>query len=107
MTTRRHFLGALTSPLLLGRRLPSAPPERAIAKPHMPAELGQIGTSDFWRRLRGEFTIPADEGFFNNGTLGSSPLAVQETVIEHLRHVDRDIAHWDYKPDHENYFTGY
>jgi selenocysteine lyase/cysteine desulfurase len=24
-----------------------------------------------------------------------------------MTHVDRDIAHWDYKPDHENYFTGY
>ncbi|HYV98844.1 MAG TPA: aminotransferase class V-fold PLP-dependent enzyme, partial [Gemmatimonadaceae bacterium] len=54
-----------------------------------------------------EFTIPRDEVFFNTGTMGSSPLAVQEAVINHMRHVDRDIAKWDYKADHEQYFTGY
>ncbi len=61
----------------------------------------------FWRELRAEFLIPEDEAFFNTGTLGSSPRAVLDAVVEHMTHVDRDIAHWDYKADHENYFTGY
>ena len=62
---------------------------------------------EFWQELRKEFLIPLDEAFFNTGTLGSSPRIVRETVIEHMNHVDRDIAHWDYVPEHEQYFTGY
>ena len=62
---------------------------------------------EFWHDLRKEFLIPQDEAFFNTGTLGSSPRIVREAVIDHMNHVDRDIAHWDYKPDHEQYFTGY
>ena len=64
-------------------------------------------SQDFWRELRKEFLIPPDEAFFNTGTLGSSPRVVRDAVIQHMTHVDRDIAHWDYKPDHEQYFTGY
>src|SRR5688572_22568621 len=64
-------------------------------------------TAEFWHELRKEFLIPADEAFFNTGTLGSSPRIVREAVIAHMNHVDRDIAHWDYKAEHEQYFTGY
>ena len=63
--------------------------------------------ADFWRRLRSEFLIPPGEAFFNTGTMGSSPRVVLDAVIEHMTHVDRDVAHWDYKDGHENYFTGY
>lgn len=63
--------------------------------------------AEFWRELRTQFLIPADEAFFNTGTLGSSPRAVLDAVVEHMTHVERDIAHWDYKPDHEQFFTGY
>jgi isopenicillin-N epimerase len=62
---------------------------------------------EFWNKLRDEFQIPRTEAFFNTGTLGSSPRIVQNAVIEHMNHVDRDIAHWDYKADHEQYFWGY
>src|SRR5688500_18078427 len=64
-------------------------------------------SAEFWRELRKEFLIPGDEAFFNTGTLGASPRIVREAVIDHMNHVDRDIAHWDYKADHEQYFTGY
>ncbi len=73
--------------------IPSPPPGR------LPAQ--------FWRALRHEFLIPEDEAFFNTGTLGSSPRAVLDTVVEHMTHVERDVAHWDYKAGHEQYFTGY
>ncbi|HEX6559190.1 MAG TPA: aminotransferase class V-fold PLP-dependent enzyme [Longimicrobiales bacterium] len=63
--------------------------------------------ADFWSDLRKEFLIPREQAFFNTGTLGSSPRVVLDTVVQHMTHVDRDIAQWDYKPDHENYFTGY
>lgn len=108
--SRRSFLGALAVPFL-ARRLPAAAPAPTPIggdpKPKMPAELGSPSDAKFWTRLRGEFSIPRDEVFFNTGTLGSSPRVVQEATIAHMRHVDRDIAQWDYKADHEQYFTGY
>lgn len=73
----------------------------------LPEGLPSPDAQEFWRELRREFLIPPDEAFFNTGTLGSSPRVVRDAVIEHMLHVDRDIAHWDYKPDHEQYFTGY
>ena len=63
--------------------------------------------TEFWRELRGEFLIPEEEAFFNTGTLGSSPRAVLDAVVDHMTHVERDVAHWDYKEGHEQYFTGY
>ncbi len=79
-------------------------PRTADGLPLVPeAEL----TADFWRKLRAEFLIPPEEAFFNTGTLGSSPRVVLDAVTDHMKHVDRDIAHWDYKDGHENYFTGY
>ena len=62
---------------------------------------------EFWAELRKEFLIPPNEAFFNTGTLGSSPRIVREAVINHMNHVDRDIAHWDYKKGNEYYFAGY
>jgi selenocysteine lyase/cysteine desulfurase len=105
MTDRRSFLTLLSLPLA-GRLLPAVP-AGASSPGRMPAEIPATDDEQFWRELRKEFTIPKDEVFFNTGTLGSSPRAVQQAVIAHLQHVDRDIAHWDYKAGHENYFTGY
>lgn len=110
MTTRRSFLGFLSAPLAASVALPHpwpAPARPGRAHPLMPSEIHGAGDEAYWRELRKQFTIPTDEAFFNTATLGSSPLAVQEAVIASLRHVDRDIAEWDYKAGHENYFTGY
>ena len=107
MSDRRGFFGTLMGALAvphLFRPRPSAAPARP---PRMPKDLAHLPEPRFWAELRREFSIPPNEVFFNTGTLGSSPLAVQEAVFEHMRHVDRDIAHWDYLPDHEQYFTGY
>lgn len=62
---------------------------------------------EFWAELRREFLLPPGHAFFNTGTLGSSPRAVVDAVVEHMTHVERDMAVWDYKPDHEQFFTGY
>ena len=111
MTDRRSFLSALAA-VPLARALPfTAPAARppltlVSARPRMPADIHATGEA-FWHELRKEFSLNRDETFFNTGTLGASPKAVQEAVIDHMRHVDRDIARWDYKADHENYFTGY
>ena len=110
MTDRRSFLSALAA-IPLARALPGHSTERAPlslinSKPRMPADIHATG-EEFWRELRKEFTLNRDETFFNTGTLGASPKVVQDAVIDHMRHVDRDIARWDYKADTENYFTGY
>ena len=73
----------------------------------MPANLGALDDEAYWRALRTQFTIPPEQAFFNTATLGSSPRAVQDALIASVQHIDRDIAEWDYKPDHENFFTGY
>ena len=110
MTDRRSFLSALAAVPLAhaipgGARAPR-PILEFSSKPRMPAEIRATG-EDFWKELRKEFTLNRDETFFNTGTLGASPKAVQDAVIDHMRHVDRDLARWDYKADTENYFTGY
>ncbi|MEO6067042.1 MAG: aminotransferase class V-fold PLP-dependent enzyme [Gemmatimonadales bacterium] len=111
MTDRRSFLTAIAGLPLLPSALTGTAhrptgPLAHVDKPRMPSEIRATGES-FWRELRKEFTLNRDETFFNTGTLGASPKAVQEAVIDHMRHVDRDIAQWDYYADHENYFTGY
>ena len=98
MSDRRSFIakaaGATAALLTFPDRVLAQRPPRASA-------------SDYWSELRKEFLIPPGEAFFNTGTLGSSPRVVLDAVVQHMTHVDRDIAHWDYKPDHENFFTGY
>jgi isopenicillin-N epimerase len=116
--TRRSFIGTAAA---VGAGLLAAPGRllaRAGGPPHGPhgsdglpgrLEVPPTGTltEEFWDRLRSEFLIPADEAFFNTGTLGSQPRVVLDAVTAHMRHVAADVAHWDYHPDREQYFTGY
>jgi selenocysteine lyase/cysteine desulfurase len=117
-TSRRHFLGrfgaaaaalAAAPDRLLGRALRGSPGGRGLPRDADGLPVVPEGALDaeFWHELRKEFLLPPDEAFFNTGTLGSSPRVVLDAVVQHMTHVDRDLAHWDYKPDHEQYFTGY
>src|SRR5262245_5437363 len=99
---RRDFLASLsgaavTAPFLLGLARAG---EEAFPPDHLEGEA-------FWKAVRGQFLIPPDEAFFNTGTLGSSPRPVLQAVIDHMTFVDTTIAHWDYRPEHPDYFTGY
>lgn len=107
MPDRRRFLGtALLAALASRRGVAETPPGRGGPDRRLGPLVFQDEERD-WRELRREFTIPAEEAFFNTGTLGSSPRVVQQTVIDHLLQVDGTIAHWDYRPEHPDYFSGY
>jgi cysteine desulfurase/selenocysteine lyase len=52
----------------------------------------------YWSLIRDEFPITKNVLYFNNGTMGPSPLMVTDRVTERIRHVD---ATGDYGGDYE------
>jgi isopenicillin-N epimerase len=56
--------------------MPSKLPERSLFEQNEDA---------YWRELRKQFLIPADEIYLNNGTVGSSPAPVLRAVFEVMR----------------------
>ncbi len=87
MLNRRNFLSSsFASSLALGasvawrgklwaqlESLPSKLPNRSLFDQNEDA---------YWRELRQQFLIPADEVYLNNGTVGSSPAPVLRAVFE-------------------------
>src|SRR3981189_922193 len=83
MLNRRGFLSSslalgavLTFPQLLRAQLSSLPaklPDGALFDSNQDA---------YWRELRRQFLIPADEVYLNNGTVGSSPMPVLRAVFD-------------------------
>src|SRR5712691_40597 len=57
----------------------------------------------YWRWIRAQFDVPADEAYFNVGTLGSRPRQITDTVANHMREIERTIAQYDYRPEHPEY----
>jgi isopenicillin-N epimerase len=88
---------AVTLPL--AGRPPSAPRTRDL----WPAPT----SAHYWRWIRQQFAVPLDEAYFNVGTYGARPRQVTDAVVDHLREIDRTIAHYDYRPEHAEYFAGY
>ena len=82
-------------PMTIGRRsFLHAAGTAALAWPRAVAALGrdlQVGGApddeEFWAFVRGQFLIPSDRIYLNNGTLGPSPRVVVEAVAEHARRV--------------------
>lgn len=52
----------------------------------------------YWASIRSQFPITKNLLFFNNGTMGPSPIAITEAVTKQIEHVD---ATGDYGFDHE------
>jgi isopenicillin-N epimerase len=83
MMNRRGFLSSslalgagLTLPQSLWAQLGSLPsklPDRSLYDSNEDA---------YWRELRKQFLIPADEVYLNNGTVGSSPAPVLRAIFE-------------------------
>jgi isopenicillin-N epimerase len=95
-TTRRNFIAQMAAAAL-------APAPLKYAQ----AASSRRPQGGYWADLRSEFLLPADEAYFNAATLGAQPRAVLASVIGHMQHVEHDLAHWDYKPDHEQFYSGY
>ncbi len=96
MMQRRDFVRLLVAAGLL----PIAKTTKAAAPP------AKSDPSD-WRWVRAQFEVPADEAYFNTGTLGSRPRQVSEAVANHMREIEQTIAHFDYRPEHPEYLAGY
>ncbi len=109
MPSRRQFIGSSLAAAALAASARDAGARTVTDAPRGRWPLPAPAQDDeaYWRTLRREFSIPADEAFFNTCTLGSSPRVVQDAVIDHARMVDATIAHWDYRPEHPDWFTGY
>src|ERR1051326_5720351 len=77
---RRHFLTATTtfglSSLALGKF--NVVPELPLPS----SALYQQDEERYWRELRRQFLIPADEVYLNNGTVGSSPRPVLNAIFD-------------------------
>ncbi len=102
MIHRRRFFQALSA---FGW-LPFASGRAAAAFADSP-NWPRANDPNYWRWLRQQFPIPADEAYFNTGTLGARPRQVVDTVINHMRENERTIAHFDYRPEHVEYISGY
>jgi isopenicillin-N epimerase len=106
MLDRRAFLGSFASAALLSRARLRAAGSAAESPPAWPPAAFQ-DDEGYWRTLRREFLIPADEAFFNTGTLGSTPRVVLQAMADDLNQVAGTIAHWNYKAGTPDYITGY
>ena len=108
MIHRRNFIRGLGA---LGV-LPFAKfSDNAAAAPGAGAEAPQNWPGDtdpdYWGWIRRQFTMPADEAYFNTGTLGACPRPVLEAVIASMRDTETTIARYDYRGEHQEYISGY
>ena len=105
MINRRSFFHGLTA---LGA-LPFVKFPGRYATPDSQSAQTWPKDSDpnYWRWIRQQFLIPADEAYFNTGTLGARPRQVHDAVVNHMREIEQTLAHFDYKPGHPEYFAGY
>ena len=101
MMLRRDFIRSMAAVGLWPFAKDIEPP------PAHPIRWPSADDPHFWRWLREQFDIPRGEAYFNTGTLGAVPRAVMDTVAAHMRQIEKTIAHYDYRPEHTEYFAGY
>lgn len=108
MISRRDFFAAMLAPAVIpaARNFPGCAGD-PVFHPSFSSGACQADEEVFWRNLRKQFLIPENETFFNTATLGASPRIVLETVTGHMREIERTLAHWDYRPEHPDWFSGY
>jgi isopenicillin-N epimerase len=100
--SRRRFVETL-----VGGALVATQTGRGNASPAPPSAAPDPQDEQFWNGLRKEFLIPEGETFCNSATLGAMPKRVLEAVVNSMTDLEKTIAHWDYKPEHPTWFSGY
>ncbi|MCB9797378.1 MAG: aminotransferase class V-fold PLP-dependent enzyme [Alphaproteobacteria bacterium] len=105
--SRRGLLqGLFALPAALPALSLAARPE--VARAGLPEALGDVSQDEaFWAGLRWQFCFPADEAYFNTGSLGACPRPVLEAVHQHALGVAEGITRWDFHPDAPPAYAGY
>jgi isopenicillin-N epimerase len=92
---RRNFLrsGAMAAAAAATLGISPKILAQAQAAPEVPRKLSPpesyASEEQFWRDLRGQFLIPPDEVYLNNGTVGSSPWPVLNAVFDGYRQTEK------------------
>jgi isopenicillin-N epimerase len=83
MLNRRGFLSSSLA-LSAGLTLPRSLWAQVASLPARLPDPSKYGSNEdgYWREMRKQFLIPADEVYLNNGTVGSSPAPVLRAVFE-------------------------
>lgn len=113
MVSRRRFIRSImmapallpAGEALLQKAAPLAPSTLLAARGGL--EKLTSNEAAFWQKVRSEFLIPPEEAFFNTATLGSMPRPVVEAVTTNMTELTATVAHWDYRPEHPDWFSGY
>ncbi len=108
MLDRRSFLFN-TAGFAAVLAMPSRLTAQSTATPELPnPNLYARDEDAYWREVRKQFLIPADEIYLNNGTVGSSPAPVIQAVLdgyhatETMAQADpEDYPIWGYGPWNE------
>ena len=105
MIRRRNFIRGLGA---LGV-LPFVNIPEVSAAPGAGASTDWPGDTDpdYWGAIRRQFNMPAEEAYFNTGTLGACPRPVLEAVIKSMRNTETTIAQYDYRTPNAEYISGY
>ncbi|NRB62702.1 MAG: aminotransferase class V-fold PLP-dependent enzyme [Saprospiraceae bacterium] len=102
---RRKFLNRTTAAAatlpFMGLSMPAVKPAS------MADRLSQLTGENYWKALREEFPMPADEAYFNTGTMGAQPTRVLNAVLENMRDNAFHIARCDYQGNGPLLLQGY
>jgi selenocysteine lyase/cysteine desulfurase len=104
MTTRRHFL---RSGVLSAASIPFLPVYSNEINNRGFSISDSMPEEEYWKQVRKMFPMPADEAYFNTGTLGAQPTEVLERVIDSMRDNAMHIARTDYQGNGPQLLSGY
>ncbi|MEE8258025.1 MAG: aminotransferase class V-fold PLP-dependent enzyme, partial [Acidobacteriota bacterium] len=103
MLNRRGFLGIASLPFLA----PAATAASPRGSTTLSATPALSEEAEFWRKVRKQFYFPADEAYFNTGSLGSVPRPVLERTTDHMRELHERITRWNFTPGEPDWYSGY